>query len=453
MKKPLIQRRVTRKSERGVTLALVAASIVAMLGFAALSIDVASLYTASCEAQRAADAAALAGARWLSVSGLTGDPTNSANQWINACTQAKQIAMGTAIQNNVAGNKLTTAQVTLTVLDKGGNGCGASGTVDFGVNPQITVQVQVANIPLYFAPVLRAFYSPGASRSVMVTATAKAEAYNPSRAVNFSSSGLQVPVQPRCVKPWMVPNFDPTTGQPFLAADGSINNSGIRTFGGGVIGEQFSLGADCATSGGACSPIPRNPPRSVGNALDYIPADITGPFVAVPSTANGSQFQEASAGCDTGTFNPNTGNVCGTANGSQADLTMPNVGGVGGDTSVAVQALINQGSGEDTLDTAVYPFQIQAGAGSPLVANGVVATNQVVSASNNIVTVPIIDNTVALSGNRPAVTILGYLQLFVRSVNTTNGHIRVTVLNVAGCGTATGNALGGTSPVPVRLIQ
>ena len=53
MKKPLIQRRGRYNGpharERGVT-ALVAASIVAMLAMAALSIDVASLYLANAEA-------------------------------------------------------------------------------------------------------------------------------------------------------------------------------------------------------------------------------------------------------------------------------------------------------------------------------------------------------------------------------------------------------------------
>ena len=48
--------------ERGGTLVLVAVVIVALFGFAALAVDVGMGYTASEEAQRAADAGALAGA-------------------------------------------------------------------------------------------------------------------------------------------------------------------------------------------------------------------------------------------------------------------------------------------------------------------------------------------------------------------------------------------------------
>src|SRR5271155_433736 len=79
-----------RSGERGVTIALVALAIVAIMAMAALSIDVVTLYLANAEAQRSADAAALSAARILSISGMTGDPTNSAtgnggNAWQSAC--------------------------------------------------------------------------------------------------------------------------------------------------------------------------------------------------------------------------------------------------------------------------------------------------------------------------------------------------------------------------------
>src|ERR1700730_7271139 len=60
-----------RKNERGVTIVLVAFSLLALLGLAALAIDIATLYAAHGEAQRAADAAALAGARMFAASGYT----------------------------------------------------------------------------------------------------------------------------------------------------------------------------------------------------------------------------------------------------------------------------------------------------------------------------------------------------------------------------------------------
>ena len=53
----------THRHERGVTLVLVAITIFAMLGVAALAVDLVTLYVSKAEAQRVADAAALAGAK------------------------------------------------------------------------------------------------------------------------------------------------------------------------------------------------------------------------------------------------------------------------------------------------------------------------------------------------------------------------------------------------------
>ena len=62
--------------ERGVTMIFVAVAMVAIIGMAVLSIDVVILYLAKEEAQHSADLAALAAARVLSLSGVTGDPDN-----------------------------------------------------------------------------------------------------------------------------------------------------------------------------------------------------------------------------------------------------------------------------------------------------------------------------------------------------------------------------------------
>ncbi len=70
-----LQGNIHRKRERGQTLALVAVSLVSLLAMAALSIDVISLYEARAEAQRAANAAALAGAQMIAESGITSQST------------------------------------------------------------------------------------------------------------------------------------------------------------------------------------------------------------------------------------------------------------------------------------------------------------------------------------------------------------------------------------------
>src|ERR1700691_2342618 len=139
MRSPFIQRHrgitLPRQRERGVTMALVAASIAVVIAMAALSIDVGTLYEASAEAQRSADAAALAAARVLSISGMTGDPNNTSLLWANACNAALQAAQSVAGQNFVGG-----AAPTVNVSWVPADGCTSSGGV-FGVNPMVTVKV------------------------------------------------------------------------------------------------------------------------------------------------------------------------------------------------------------------------------------------------------------------------------------------------------------------------
>src|SRR5437660_1879869 len=96
--------------ERGITMIFVAVAMVAIIGMAALSIDVITLYLAKEEAQRSADEAALAAARILSLSGITGDPANAAGKWGAICgpddgsTQglAARAAKAVVTQNTIA---------------------------------------------------------------------------------------------------------------------------------------------------------------------------------------------------------------------------------------------------------------------------------------------------------------------------------------------------------------
>ena len=63
-----------RQSESGQTVILVGFSLLALIAMAALAIDVATLYVAHNQAQAAADAAALAGAKAFVTSGYTTNP-------------------------------------------------------------------------------------------------------------------------------------------------------------------------------------------------------------------------------------------------------------------------------------------------------------------------------------------------------------------------------------------
>jgi len=451
-------------AERGFTMALVTVALVAIIAMAALSIDIGTLYQAKDEAQRAADAAALTAARMISISGITGDPGNVSNSWQTICggttSPATLAAINVAQQNLISGVAATSGNVS---VQYGGGSAGATNTsctgagAAFGVNPVVSVTVTSGKLPIFFARIFRLFPNGNFSNAT-TSATATAEVFNSSNSGSVAAS--MIPVQPRCVKPWIIPNIDPGKGGAAFVSplDGSIQNPGV--LGGKVIGETFNLAADCAPGAFNCHGrnMPDNPPRLNGTNLDYVPALVSGNPTAALSCATANTFQEAIGGCD-----ETTAYTCGTPSGTsgatQADLNENPVrpSGDGGDSPTAAQCLINQSAGNDSLDTTTFPFQIKAGSGSALVQSGIVNSNSIITTSNSIVTVPIYDSAGAAfprGNHEPPVTIVGFLQVFINNVDTTNGNINVTVMNVAGCSNdAAGNpTVTGTSPVPIRLI-
>src|ERR1700722_12557616 len=166
-----------RNGERGNTLFLVAGFLFVMLGIGALAIDLASMYVARNESQRAADSAALAGAKVFVESGCVtlGDCTGQEGLATTRATQA-------ALQSLVAGQPVTVQAINFTETPQ---------------NPQITVQIVSSNLPLYFASAV------GITSAPNVGATATAEAYNPSGAAGGSPIYCT-----SCVRPWLIPNCD-----------------------------------------------------------------------------------------------------------------------------------------------------------------------------------------------------------------------------------------------------
>src|SRR5580700_1540982 len=221
---PLIERKrshaKSRSGERGFTMALVTVALVAIIAMAALSIDIGTLYQAKDEAQRAADAAALTAARMISISGITGDPGNVSNSWQTICggttSPATLAAINVAQQNLISGVAATNGNVS---VQYGGGSAGATNTsctgagAAFGVNPVVTVTVTSGKLPIFFARVFTLFPRGNFSNTTAV-ATATAEVFNSSNSA--SVAGGMIPVQPRCVKPLIIPNMDPTTGNPFV---------------------------------------------------------------------------------------------------------------------------------------------------------------------------------------------------------------------------------------------
>jgi Flp pilus assembly protein TadG len=472
MLRPLIQRRrpqTQRNRERGVTMALVAITMLAVISMAAISIDLGALFEAKAEAQRAADLGALAAARVISVEGITGDPTNGATDtsWGDICggatSPASLAATTIAQQNLVNGTAAPNVKVyygTDTAVGTNQD-CTAAGAA-FGVNPVIQVYVQQPTLPTYFARIF-SLLIPGAGGNSGVSATATAEVYNSSGSASVGA-GTMVPVQPRCVKPWIVANNDPKNSggaNPFVKLDGTIQNGGVFQINTGVIGETFIVNAACdPTVKASCTLLSGdNPPNGSGGVLSYIPALVSSKSVAIASNTScsldtSSNYQLAIAGCDQSTVY-----ACGTVNGATADLTENPVYPTGaGDTLTGMKCLTNSAVGADSLaggNPPTYPFEIEAGFGNPLVQAGLVFNNDIIVSSNSIVTVPIASfgGATLTAGSQPAVTIVGYLQLFIIPPLPPSGF-NVAVLNVVGCSnSAAGNpSVTGTSPVPVRLI-
>lgn len=470
---------------------LVAIAMVAIIAMAALSIDVVTLYLAREEAQRAADAAALTAVRIISISGMTGDPANSANSWQAICggalSPATKAAGAVGTQSTVGGTVATTVTVTYSAAGTSNPDCSflagvANGA--FAVNPLVTVQVQRTSLPTFFS---RIWGRTGNT----VSATATAEAFNPSNSGNVGNQviGTITPVQPRCVKPWVVPNLDPLwpapSGGTYCNASsctsfvnlttGTITRQGISLGGSsanGVIGETFWLSPDCRYSPSSCTlrtPAP-GPNYYSGTlihleappSLQYVPGQVTSTSVAVPSAAaGGSDYEQAVAGCDQSTIYQ-----CGVPSSSGTPNIVDLSVNPDQDTTNGVLALIHQtdsgtinsATGQDTLNPfgapSAYPFQILAGTANPLVGAGLTAGGPVTN-SNSIVSLPIYDQNTAIGGTTTAVTIIGFLQVFVNAVDPW-GNVKVTILNVAGCGNGSNatapSPVTGSSPVPIRLI-
>ncbi len=486
MKAPAIQRRRrsrrSRHGERGITIALVAIAMVSIIAVAMLAIDLVTLFLAREEAQRSADTAALAAARIISVSGITGTATTDTTDWQNVCGPsgiATQAALATAGENSVSNTSADTVHVSYAVgtgvlqASNEVNDCSSLGA-GAAVNPMVVVTVQRHNLPTFFS---RYFGYGGQS----VTSTAVAEVFNPSASENNTNGGTTAvtPVQPRCVKPWIVPNLDPVnTGLAFVSlADGGIVTPGIVNNGGpgGVIGETFWLlsncapGANCNSAGSDNPPIANTTngglvgnPLPAGKNLEYVPGDVASQPVAVPScaasgTGTNPLYIQAVAGCD-----QSTDYQCGqvlSSNSPAVDLN-ENPGGATGDTAMGLACVVTNPqsalplAGQDTLVTTTYPFTIMTGSANPL---KLPATTQVM-ASNQIVSLPIYDSankigkfTNGAPGSQFAV--VGFLQVFINQIDA-NGNVQVTVLNVAGCGDAggTNSPVTGSSPVPIRLI-
>jgi hypothetical protein len=433
------------RHERGQTIAVMAIALVGLLAMAALAIDVAALYVAHSEAQRAANAVVLAGAKGFVTSGFTsgflGNPSGGTAQdlacsgGVSGTAIVNTLARAAATQNLVVGQAATLQSITCTFPG-------------IGKNPQVTVVVQRTGLPTFFARI----WGGTANR---VSATASAEAYNP--------SGLTTPIQTANVKPWLVPNCDPNNGinpSPNCGAgthsyfvnptDGTLANNGS------FVGRTVTM---------VKTPIAGPPVVSVGGS-SYFALNI--PIASATPTC---------PSCEPGTANDYLYNIacssqvqlsCGQRIGPAEVLTVNTNAGLRGPTTVRTQCLIHAtgnglSEGQDVITTpngpGTPPIVITGGDHNPnLSLQGI--TN--ISRSDSVVTVPLYDGSdggfnLCPGGVCNSTKIVGFLQLAIRQTEPipTPGSFDAVILNASGCNpSATGTPIsgGGVSPVPVRLI-
>jgi Putative Flp pilus-assembly TadE/G-like len=404
-------------SQRGSTLVLAAIAMFMMLAMAALAIDVAVLYATRSEAQKAADAAALAGAKQYVTSGYTSGQVGT-----DVCALAQTDAVQVAAANRVAGTP----------------GVLSSSSCDFSLSgdPRFTATVTKTGMPLFFARIW-------GSSGNYVSASATAEAYN--------GSGNGPRTQSSCVKPWVLPNCDDqhssptnpncTSGGKFVNDDGTISNPG--RFPAGIVGQPVTL-------------KPGRPSDAAAPSQFYaisLPGS-TAPMC--PSCAGGggggaSGYRQNIECCNTDLMQ------CGGT--TTVDVTL-DTGNMKGPTRQGVQCLIHQsngGSGQDILDTDSDPFRFQAGSNNPLVP-AVISSGAYISSSDSVVVAPIYDGHTLCPGGScsTSIQVIGFLQVFINQVNS-DGSVQATILNVVGCPGGTGGPGpingGGVSPIPVRLVQ
>jgi hypothetical protein len=403
-----------RDTERGMTLFMVAAGLVVLLGMAALAIDLASLYVGRNEAQRAADAGALGGAKAFVDSGCIsgGAGACAATTFTNL---ANSRAVAAAGQNSVGGvlvSSLSAGCVTATPFNLS------------GTNPEISVTVARTTacgnaMPTFFARIFSFL-------SADVSAKATAEAYN---GPNICAG---------CVKPFSMPNCDPLhtlPGNPACATPGQgyfVDPTGAIAHPGpyptGVVGEQWVLHYN------------------------------SGP----------SQYYGVDTGCGTGDQRPCI-STCSSAAWACGNTLSTVQGNRAGQIRQGIEDLIHASAtgpnhGQDTI--TINPngtWTITGGTNNPISA----MRGQPITNSDSLVSVALYDGHNVPPGSQ-TVTIVGYMTMFIESVAGTGSDAAITarVVTVSGCGARTGTcgnsgggSTGGTvgggggSLLPIRLVR
>jgi len=406
---------------------------------AIISLDVVNVYMASNQAQKTADAAALAGAEALVSSGTTSNPASvPLNSVCNGSNgDADLRAQAVAAQNTIAG--LPPTPITTS--------CPSTAPPH---NPQIQVVVTRTGIPTFFARMW------GNSANA-VSAKAIAEAYNPS----YDPANPQPnnpPIAIHGIKPWLVSNcIDPScTSAPLFF---TLNTYAIANP--GIIGQPLTLKLmqwDVSPSSPPSTPPPPSAPPYIAQfyALDG-PAPISCPSTSAVSCnqigTGGPLYYHDNIACENGSSFSN-GQFVGPGQVFQVDTS--SVGNLNARTTPGTECLIHAngtglGQGQDSFTTPGPPVTITGGSNNP---NASLRLVNGIHRSDSVITVPVFNcPSGGCNGTLQQLPIVGFLQLGILDV-TPSGDIEAVILNAAGLDPAsTGTPItgAGTSPVVVRL--
>ncbi|SRR5713226_4377399 len=391
---------VRQKSrERGSSLFMVGAAMLMLIGLLGLSIDLVALYLGKSEAQRAADAAALAGAQEFVISGFTSGLVSQAAVQTLATNQA--VVVG---QKNLVGGSAPSIP-------------GGNVTFDFthAGDPLITVAVD-ATLPTFF---VRIFGVTTAN----ITASATAEAYNPA-----GSAAGGPTLCASCLRPFLVPNCDPvhtTPANPNCPGQGyylnPANNYSIAHPGpyasGGIDGEPWQLHSGAAAS--------------QWYAIAFLGAQSKAAWETNIQSCNADAIV--------------CGTILQTLNGKAVGPADKGINGL-------IHATANGlGNGQDAIDASggTLPYPMYAGSNNPLVVAGIIANGTQVTQSDSLVTVPVFDGAdtngvVPLNPGGSQVKVVGYLQMFIKDIihSATDDMIDAIVIQAMSCGANTGGSCG-----------
>ena len=359
-------------AERGVSIVIVAAGLTAFLGFLAIVLDLGMLYAARSDAQKVADAASLAGAKYFLDQGSL--PTSLTQSMRD---ESKAYAKAVGAQNAIRGGNVQPSEIIINDSD----------IQLVSTNPpvfEVTSRVQRTGLSTYFATIFGV-------NAVDVAATAVARASKSS-----GSSGAPTPynVGAQCLKPWILQDVSPD-GDPYgdedlgtfvyLHDDQSVNGS-----------SKWGIIAPCPT---------------------YTPP----PTVPCDGGNSSTVYYENIVQCNPNTYYCNAGVMINDVPGNKV-----------GKTQDGVRDLIHQGggnqsegtnNGQDTIGnltgqtTRAFDYTITGGSGNPISA----LQGQTITQSSSIIIVPLTTDAPPSNGQLQ-INITGFLKLFITQIHPPNAQ-------------------------------